>query len=184
MINIFFEKSYRFNEMVSITCTTLNSLIPVLADDNVLGGVALNPASFISCFSTSKATHSVKMQWLLCAQLFLLVSSELLFPWRYQGDHESSRIIDIASSSQRQLSTPDTTTPFKRGSFTRVAQDSRTCDTYGERQWAGTVDISDERSLFYWLFESRNKPNTDPIIIWLNGCVSQTCRSRAVANFV
>lgn len=126
------------------------------------------------------------MQWLLCAQLFLLVSSELLFPLRYRGDHETSRIIDPASPSQRQLSTPDTTTPFKQGSFTRVAQDSRICDTHGEKQWAGTIDISDERRLFYWFFESRDKPDTDPIIIWLNGYViiSQTCWARAVANFV
>lgn len=162
----------------------LDSSIPALADDNVLGDVAPSPASFNSTLTRPILTHSVKMQLLLCAQLFLLVSSELLFPLRYQLEHGTSRITDPASSSQRQLSAPDTQTSFEQGSFTRVAQDSRTCDTYGERQWAGTVDISDERRLFYWFFESRDKPDTDPIIIWLNGQVNQICPRRAVANFV
>ena len=37
------------------------------------------------------------------------------------------------------------------------------------QQWSGYLDTQDNKQLFFWLFESRNNPATDPIIIWLNG---------------
>ncbi|CAK7894997.1 carboxypeptidase Y [[Candida] anglica] len=46
------------------------------------------------------------------------------------------------------------------------------------RQYTGYLDLWDEdRHFFYWFFESRNDPKTDPIILWLNGgpgCSSST----------
>jgi hypothetical protein len=60
---------------------------------------------------------------------------------------------------------------FEAGRATALPQNETTCATYGEKQWAGTVDISDERRLFYWFFDSRGDPEKDPIIIWLNGYV-------------
>jgi cathepsin A (carboxypeptidase C) len=59
--------------------------------------------------------------------------------------------------------------PYQAGQFTRWAQDNSTCATYGESQWTGTIDVTDERRLFYWFFDSRNDPDNDPIIIWING---------------
>ena len=58
---------------------------------------------------------------------------------------------------------------FKAGSFTINRQDNTTCSSYGEAQWAGTVDVSDEHRLFFWFSESRNDPDKDPIMIWMNG---------------
>ena len=58
---------------------------------------------------------------------------------------------------------------FAAGNFTKVEQQSSLCKTKGEKQWTGTVDISDERRLFWWFFDSRSDPENDPIIIWLNG---------------
>lgn len=37
------------------------------------------------------------------------------------------------------------------------------------KHWTGTVDVSDEKTLFFWFFESRSTPSTDPVIIWMNG---------------
>ena len=59
--------------------------------------------------------------------------------------------------------------PFKAGQFTVKEQNNSTCATYGEKQWTGTVDVTDERRLFFWFFESRNDPENDPVILWLNG---------------
>ena len=58
---------------------------------------------------------------------------------------------------------------FLPGNFTKQQQDGQICKTYGERQWTGTVDVTDQRRLFYWFFDSRHDPENDPIVIWLNG---------------
>ncbi|UNI19437.1 hypothetical protein JDV02_005621 [Purpureocillium takamizusanense] len=59
--------------------------------------------------------------------------------------------------------------PFKTGQYTLKAQDNKTCPTYGESQWTGTVDVTDAHRLFFWFFESRNDPANDPVIVWMNG---------------
>ncbi|KJZ72066.1 hypothetical protein HIM_08521 [Hirsutella minnesotensis 3608] len=53
--------------------------------------------------------------------------------------------------------------------FSKKKQDNRTCPTYGESQWTGTINVSKGHDLFYWFFESRSDPENDPIIIWMNG---------------
>ena len=41
---------------------------------------------------------------------------------------------------------------------------------------AGYIDVGDSKNLFYWMFESRNDPSTDPVLLWMSGgpgCSSQ-----------
>ncbi|KAH8898491.1 alpha/beta-hydrolase [Thozetella sp. PMI_491] len=64
---------------------------------------------------------------------------------------------------------PSDQADFKTGSFTVREQAGDVCETYGEKQWTGTVDVSSDKRLFYWFFESRGNPETDPLIIWMNG---------------
>lgn len=37
------------------------------------------------------------------------------------------------------------------------------------KQWSGYLDVDDGKHLFFWMFESRNDPKNDPIVLWLNG---------------
>lgn len=37
------------------------------------------------------------------------------------------------------------------------------------KQWSGYLDITNNKHLFFWFFESRNDPKNDPVILWLNG---------------
>ncbi|KAH7329252.1 carboxypeptidase Y precursor [Stachybotrys elegans] len=38
------------------------------------------------------------------------------------------------------------------------------------KQYAGYLDNeADDKHLFYWFFESRNDPENDPVVLWLNG---------------
>ena len=41
--------------------------------------------------------------------------------------------------------------------------------TEGVKSYAGFLDIAEDKHLFFWFFESRNEPSTDPITLWLNG---------------
>jgi cathepsin A (carboxypeptidase C) len=36
-------------------------------------------------------------------------------------------------------------------------------------QLSGYIDIPDNKSLFFWFFESHSNPSKDPVVIWLNG---------------
>ncbi|GMI25104.1 hypothetical protein TrRE_jg3542, partial [Triparma retinervis] len=41
---------------------------------------------------------------------------------------------------------------------------------------AGYISVGSSKNLFYWMFESRNDPSTDPVILWMSGgpgCSSQ-----------
>lgn len=73
-------------------------------------------------------------------------------------------------SAQKQLSLSNgDNVPIKAGQFTKKEQDNKICPTYGESQWTGTIDVTATRRLFYWYFDSRNDPENDPIIVWMNG---------------
>ncbi|MCJ1352136.1 MAG: hypothetical protein MMC33_002120 [Icmadophila ericetorum] len=40
----------------------------------------------------------------------------------------------------------------------------------GVKQFSGYLDDDEaDKHLFYWFFESRNDPKTDPVVLWLNG---------------
>jgi carboxypeptidase C (cathepsin A) len=41
--------------------------------------------------------------------------------------------------------------------------------TPGVNSYAGYIDLAEDKHSFFWFFESRSNPSTDPITLWLNG---------------
>ncbi|EUC63018.1 serine carboxypeptidase, partial [Rhizoctonia solani AG-3 Rhs1AP] len=50
----------------------------------------------------------------------------------------------------------------------RVRQLNSPCDP-AVKQYTGYLDVSKEKHLFFWFFESRNDPHTAPLSTWLSG---------------
>jgi len=40
---------------------------------------------------------------------------------------------------------------------------------FKQRHFAGYIDISPSKHIFYWFMESSNNPDTDPLFLWTNG---------------
>lgn len=49
-------------------------------------------------------------------------------------------------------------------------KENNLCETNdGVKSYTGYIDIAEDKHLFFWFFESRNDPTSDPITMWLNG---------------
>ncbi|KAJ3000216.1 hypothetical protein HDV02_000129 [Globomyces sp. JEL0801] len=74
---------------------------------------------------------------------------------------DSSRIQPQISSDFQVYSNPD----FPNYSL-RIKSDVKLCDP----NYSGYLDFKDDdRHFYFWFFESRSKPETDPVVLWLNG---------------
>lgn len=81
-----------------------------------------------------------------------------------------------------KLSRKDGFTVHKHKSFPnyelRVKDPGRELNIDSVQQYSGYIDILDEdKHFFFWLWESRSKPDSDPVVLWLNGgpgCSSAT----------
>ncbi|KAL2915598.1 hypothetical protein HK105_204783 [Polyrhizophydium stewartii] len=50
----------------------------------------------------------------------------------------------------------------------RVRENVQLCDP-NVKQYVGYLDTDDDKHFFFWFFESRSAPATDPVVLWLNG---------------
>jgi cathepsin A (carboxypeptidase C) len=50
----------------------------------------------------------------------------------------------------------------------RTKEDVKLCDP-NVKQVTGYLDVDGDKHFYFWFFESRDKPATDPLVLWLNG---------------
>lgn len=41
--------------------------------------------------------------------------------------------------------------------------------TKGVKSYSGFIDLAEDKHLFFWFFESRHDPASDPVTLWING---------------
>ncbi|KAK9763844.1 hypothetical protein K7432_009137 [Basidiobolus ranarum] len=118
--------------------------------------------------------------------LLLIALLPLTWGYNYQAIPGFKKSSDVLEKSSQVLLTRDVTSTNNQ---TLGVKQPKICDP-SVKQYAGYLDIAADKHLYYWFFESRNKPATDPVVLWLNGgpgCSSFTgilmelgpCRVRA-----
>ncbi|KAI9702284.1 MAG: hypothetical protein M1820_006216 [Bogoriella megaspora] len=60
--------------------------------------------------------------------------------------------------------------PFSQSHQIRIRrqQDDVICNTHGAAQYTGWLDVG-SKHFFFWFFESRRSPSSDPLTLWLTG---------------
>ncbi|KAJ7260949.1 carboxypeptidase C [Mycena haematopus] len=114
----------------------------------------------------SSDTYHIVNEWLDDAKKAILKGKKNLEKWYHDGKEFIKQnellyeVVSLPSFDEHQL---------------RVTE-PELCDT-SVKQYSGYLDIADDKHLFFWFFESRNTPSTDPLVLWLNGgpgCSSST----------
>ncbi|KAJ4989705.1 serine carboxypeptidase [Stagonosporopsis vannaccii] len=97
--------------------------------------------------------------WVTIASLALHVHALSKKQWHKRSDHV---YLPKQTSDYKTASAPNNVTVrYKNPGI---------CETTpGVDSYSGYVDLTPEVHVFYWFFESRNKPSEDPFTLWLNG---------------
>ena len=111
------------------------------------------------------------------------INIELPFESSSQGFSSSSlrpsQLIAAQNGSFARLTHQDFPTTSVRIKRHASAKEKGTFNTFGEDptafcdpgvvSWTGYIDSIDGKSIFFYLFESRNNPESDPVVSWTNG---------------
>ncbi|KAI7886234.1 peptidase S10, serine carboxypeptidase, partial [Lichtheimia hyalospora FSU 10163] len=89
------------------------------------------------------------------------------------GNHHENNIDTTAwhTSSEEQYRQDGFLKSFTHPAFPEYSMRYKTpeiCDPT-VKQISGYLDIESDKHFFFWFFESRNNPQEDPLVLWLNG---------------
>lgn len=101
-------------------------------------------------------------------KIFSLIITALWAIYAASGDPLSS-LRDFKKFSGASFELPRA---IENGELQETAQ-STICDS-SVQQYSGYFKLSTgDKHYFYWFFESRSAPKTDPVILWMTGYVQQ-----------
>jgi carboxypeptidase C (cathepsin A) len=89
------------------------------------------------------------------------------------GDTPATFLLAAGRDTRRRRST--------RTQLSRTPLSARPTPRLPGAQEAGyfNIDATTDKNYFYWFFESRGSPSSDPLVLWLTGGVSvQRCSAR------
>lgn len=78
----------------------------------------------------------------------------------------------IATVVQAQLPAKVTDLKTVTGPYGRTLRfrEPGLCETTkGVKSYSGFIDIAEDKHLYFWFFESRHDPASDPVTLWMNG---------------
>ena len=76
----------------------------------------------------------------------------------------------VVAYAQLPAEVSDLTTITGRNGTSLRFKTNELCETTpGVKSYSGYIDIAEDKHLFFWFFESRHKPSSDPITLWLEG---------------
>lgn len=67
------------------------------------------------------------------------------------------------------IATDHKTITLEDGTSLRYKEPGLCETTEGVKSYSGFIDIAEDKHIFFWFFESRHNPASDPITLWLNG---------------
>ncbi|KAL4789277.1 Alpha/Beta hydrolase protein [Aspergillus venezuelensis] len=76
--------------------------------------------------------------------------------------------VSLGLPSQQTTLSPSPLSSARGDGWYVAEQDDQLCEA-GSRHFAGKINVTDGRNIFFWFIESRESPNDHPVVIWLNG---------------
>ncbi|ANB12082.1 carboxypeptidase C [Sugiyamaella lignohabitans] len=134
--------------------------------------------SFIVCCTLSQALLNKPLLWKLNSKVIdanpvkLVARQNNPFAALIQGINNFFSGLGFGGSSSSSSSSSNGSSTTSGSDYSTVpAGNPASLGVDSVKQYSGYINVgpSNEDHMFYWFFESRNKPQTDPVVLWLTG---------------
>ncbi|KAI8887577.1 peptidase S10, serine carboxypeptidase [Backusella circina FSU 941] len=127
-----------------------------------------------SLFSLAKVAFAATcMLGLATAEPIMFQHQEVLADFGEKAWNEAQTTVHSATDKLKDMfnNAVEGFTVFNHPAFSeyRIRYKNPTLCDPDVKQISGYLDVGNDKHFFFWFFESRNKPEKDPLVLWLNG---------------